>query len=78
MDGQRQDDQLEPIYNNSVPIQDIALKTFRERWTIEAGGKRGSGGSVLAARHDDGDDDETIVWCQVQNFKLFFFRLSGV
>ena len=25
MDEQRQDDQLEPIYNSSVPIQDIAL-----------------------------------------------------
>ena len=24
MDEQRQDDQLEPIYNSSVPIQDIA------------------------------------------------------
>ena len=26
MDEQRQDDQLEPIYNSSVPIQDVALK----------------------------------------------------
>ena len=26
MDDQRQDDQLEPIYNRSVPIQDIAFK----------------------------------------------------
>ena len=33
----------EPIYNGSVPIQDIALKTFRERSTIETGGERGSG-----------------------------------
>ena len=24
MDKERQDDQLEPIYNSSVPIQDIA------------------------------------------------------
>ena len=37
MDGQRQDDQLEPIYDSSVPIQDIALKTYREQWTIEMG-----------------------------------------
>ena len=43
------------IYNSSVPIQDVALKTYRERWTIETGGKRGSGRSVLAARHDDDD-----------------------
>ena len=37
-----------PIYNCSVPIQDITLKTTRVRWTIETGGKRGSGRSVLA------------------------------
>ena len=53
MDGQRQDDQQEPIYNSSVPIQDVALKTYPERWTIETRGERGSGRSVLAARHDD-------------------------
>ena len=48
MDKQRQDDQLEPIYNRSVPIQDIALKTSWEQWMIETGGERGSGRSVLA------------------------------
>ena len=53
MDEQRQDDQLEPIYNSSVLIQDIALKTFREQWTIEMGGERGSGRSLLVVRHDD-------------------------
>ena len=47
------DDQLEPIYNSSVPIQDVTLKNYRERWTIETGGGRGSGRSVLAAWHDD-------------------------
>ena len=57
MDEQRQDDQLESIYDSSVPIQDVALKTYRERWTIETGGGRGLGRSVLAARHDDDDDD---------------------
>ena len=55
MDEQRQDNQLEPIYYSSVPIQDIALKTSRERWTIETGGERWSGRSVLTARHDDDD-----------------------
>ena len=49
MDEQRQDDQLEPIYNSSVPLQDIALKTCRTQWTIEMGGKRGSERYVLAA-----------------------------
>ena len=55
MDEQRQDGHLEPIYNNSVPIQDVALKTCRKRWPIEKGGGRGSGISVLAVQHDDDD-----------------------
>ena len=56
MDEQRQDDQLEPIYNSSEPIQDVALKTYRERWMIEMGGKAGSGRSVLVACHEDDDE----------------------
>ena len=32
---QRPDDPKEFIYNSSVPIQDIVLKTARERWTID-------------------------------------------
>ncbi len=56
MDEKKQDNQLEPIYNRSVLIQDIALKTSWEQWMIETGGERGSGRSVLAARHDDDDD----------------------
>ena len=55
MDEQMLDNQLEPIYNSSVLIQDVALKTSWERWTVETGGKRGSGRSVLAVRHDDDD-----------------------
>ena len=43
-------------YIYSMPIQDVVLETYRERWTIETGGKRGSGRSVLAAWHDDDDD----------------------
>ena len=57
MNEQKQDDQLEPIYNCSVPIQDVALKTYREQWTIEMDGGRRSGRSVLAVRHDNDDDD---------------------
>ena len=60
MNEQRLDNQLEPTYNSSVPIQDVAWKTFRERWTVETGGERGSGRSVLAARHNDDDDDDGI------------------
>ena len=46
---------LEPIYNSSVPIQNVALKTCQEQWTIETGDKRGSGRSVLVGQHDDDD-----------------------
>ncbi len=56
MAEQRQDDQLEPIFTSSVPIQGIALKTSQEQWTIETGGERGSRRSVLAVRHEDDDD----------------------
>ena len=58
MDEQSLDDNLEPIYNSSVPIQDLAWKTSRERWTIETCGERGSERSVQAVRHDDDDDDD--------------------
>ena len=56
MDEQKQDDQLELIYNSSVSMQDVALKTCWMRWTIEKGDGRGSGRSVLVAWHDDDDD----------------------
>ena len=52
IDNQRQDDQLEPIYNTSVPIQDVALKTYRKLWILETCSERGSGRSVLSVRHD--------------------------
>ena len=52
MDEQKQDDQLEHTYSSSVPIWDVALKTCRKQWTIGRGGERGSGISVLMARHD--------------------------
>ena len=57
MDEQRQDDEFEPMYRSSVPIWDVALKTCRKQWTIGKGCERGSRISVLAARHDDNDDD---------------------
>ena len=44
MNEQRRDAQLEPIYNSSVPIQDEALKTSRDQWTIDAGDERESQG----------------------------------
>ena len=53
MDKQRQDDQLVPTYNSSVPIRNVALKTYRKRWMIEKSSRRGSGRPMLMARHDD-------------------------
>ena len=52
-DEQRLGDKLEPIYNSSVLIQDIAWKTCWEQWTIETSGEGGFGKSVPAARHDN-------------------------
>ena len=46
---QKQDGQLEPTYSSSVPIRDVALKT----WTIEKSGEKGLGISVVMTRHDD-------------------------
>ena len=45
------------IYSSYVGIRNVALKTCQRRWTIGRSGERGSGISVLAARHDDDDDD---------------------
>ena len=53
MAGQKQDDQLEHTFSSYVRIRDVALKTCKRRWTIGSFGERGSGISVLAARHDD-------------------------
>ena len=56
MAEQKQDDQLEPTYSSSVMIWDVALRTYQKRWLIGRSGERGSGISVLVARHDDDDD----------------------
>ena len=60
MAGQNQDDQHEHTFSSYVRIRDVALKTCQRRWTIGESGERGSGISVLVARHDDDDDDETM------------------
>ena len=56
MDEQGQDVQLGPTNNSSVPIRDVALKTFRKWWMIESGDERGSMRSVLMAQNDNDDD----------------------
>ena len=58
MAGQKQDDQHEHTFSSYVRIRDVALKPCQRRWTIGKSGDRGSGISVLAARHDD-DDNST-------------------
>ena len=60
MDEQRQDIQLEPTYSSSVLIRDVVLKICRKQWTIGRRGEKGSGISVLIARHEDDDDDDDI------------------
>ena len=62
---QKQDDQLEHTYSSYARIRDVTLKTSQKRWMIGISGERGSGISVLAARHDD-DDDETKDWCLIE------------
>ena len=66
MDEQNQDDQPEPTYNSSVSIRNVALKTCRKRWTIEKGGGRGSGISVLMVWHDDDDGDDIYIYIQLK------------
>ena len=56
MAKQKQDDQNEHTFSNYVRIRDVVQKTYHRRWTIGKSGERGSGISVLPARHDDDDD----------------------
>ena len=65
MAEQKQSDQLEPTYTNSVWMQGVAMRTCRKRWTIGRGGERGSGIYVLMAWQDD-DDDIYSIHCGVQ------------
>ena len=54
---QKQDDQHEYTFSNYVRIRDVVQKTCLGRWMIGRSGERGSGISVLPARHDDDDDN---------------------
>ena len=53
MAKQKQNDQLEHTYSSYVKIWDVALKTCQRWWMFGRCGERGSGISVLVARHDD-------------------------
>ena len=67
MAEQKQDDQLEHTNRISVRIRDVTLKTCQRRWTIGISCGRGSGISVLAAQHDDDDDDLKTFNCEQTN-----------
>ena len=72
MDEKRQDDQLEPIYNSSVPIQDVALNG---QWTIKIVGERGSGKSMLAVRHDDDENVQLFLEKYLSPYLLLVYLL---
>ena len=68
MAEQRLDDQLEHTYSSSELIRDVALWICQKQWTIGSGGKRGSGLSVLIARHDD--EKWTGLWLKFVTFRM--------
>ena len=53
---QKQDDQHEHTFSSYVRQRDVVLKICLGLWTIGRSGQRGSGISVLPARHDKHDD----------------------
>ena len=73
MANQKEDDQLKHAYSSYVMIRDVTLKTCRMRWMIGRRGERGSGISVLAARHDDDDDfHEVYIYIRIISKKIRF------
>ena len=61
--------QDEHTYSSYVRIRNVALTTYRRRWTIGRSGERGTGISVPAAWHDDDDNDSLVGWlCDVSAF----------
>ena len=65
MAEQKQDDQHEHTFSNYVRIQDIVQKACQRRLTIGKSVERGSGISVIPARHHDDDDDS---WFELKVF----------
>ena len=47
-----------------VRIRDVALRTYEKRWTIGRSGLRELGISMLAARHDD-DDEQLLCYASI-------------
>ena len=71
----KQDDQLELTNSSYVRTQDVTLKTCQGRWIIGRSGERGSGISVLAARHDDDDENRL---CELLCPSLAFIRQAWI
>ena len=69
MGVQKQDDQHEHTFSSYMRILDVVLKTCLGRWTIGRSGERGSGISVLPARHND--DDDIYIYTLVSNVFQF-------
>ena len=68
------------ISTHFVRIRDVALKTYQRWWMIGRSGERGSGISVLAARHDDVDDfyksicEKNIFWSFISRKYCYLHR----
>ena len=65
---QKQDDQHEHTFISYVRIRGVVPKTYLGRWTIGMSVERGSGISVLPARHDD--DDEYLEYKQNEGWEI--------
>ena len=74
---QKQDDQHEHTFSNYVRIWDVVQKTCQRRWTFGKSGERGSGISVLPARHDD-DDDILSTQIYIQGVPKNVYRLEVI
>ena len=72
MAKQKQHDQREYTYSSYVRIRDVALKTCQSRWMIGRSGERGSGISLLAARHDD---DDIYIYIYINIITLVFLKI---
>ena len=69
---QKQDDQHEHAFRSYVRVRDVVLKTCLGQWTIGRSGVRGSGISVLPARHDDDDQFQSISYISFQGICYLF------
>ena len=76
---EKPDDQHEHTFSNYVRIRDVVQKTCQRWWTIGKSGERGSGISVLPARHDHDDDLYCFIYCKMNRpSKRFNFLFSGI